>query len=147
TCEYYNKALSETWSDSFMVVPEGVEIDTKRYKSLRAVLSHPDVKVETLHTILEFIYTGTAQVEDSLLSDVTMMADLLLLPSVKDQCLAHFAANALTPINAFEFYVLSDTIRNEKFKDEALLKAGSNLTEAVEWGRGALSKMGVEWES
>ncbi|KAJ3073713.1 hypothetical protein HDU98_000849 [Podochytrium sp. JEL0797] len=130
TCEYYNKALSETWSDSSVVVAKDVEIDAKRSKSLRAVLSHLDVKDETLHTILEFIYTGTATVEESLLSEVALISDLLLLPSIKDQCLEHFAAN-LTPVNAFDFYALCDTLGNEKLKEEAPLKAGSNITEAV----------------
>ncbi|KAJ3075511.1 hypothetical protein HDU98_007884 [Podochytrium sp. JEL0797] len=108
-CKYYAK---------------GVEIDAKRSKSLRAVLSHPDVEIETLHTILEFIYTGTAK--------VALFADQRLLPSVKSRCLDHFAANILTAKNAFEFYTLCDTLGQQDFKDSALLKAASNVLAAVD---------------
>ncbi|KAJ3065592.1 hypothetical protein HDU98_011059, partial [Podochytrium sp. JEL0797] len=143
-CEYYGKALSETWSDSSVVVPEGVEIDEKRLKSLRAVLTHPDVEIETMTVILEFIYTGTATVADSMHSKVALFADQLILPSVKTQCLKHFAANVLTPRTAFEFYVFCDTLGDEQFKAEALLKAGDKMKEAVEGGRAVLSALGVD---
>ncbi|KAJ3077012.1 hypothetical protein HDU98_009413 [Podochytrium sp. JEL0797] len=86
------------------------------------------MEIETLHTILEFTYTGTAKVEESLLSKVALFADQLLLPSVKNQCLAHFAAKVLSPKNAFEFYVLCDSFGHQKLKDAALLKAASNMT-------------------
>ncbi|KAJ3069517.1 hypothetical protein HDU98_007401, partial [Podochytrium sp. JEL0797] len=97
------------------MVPEGIRIDPKRAKSLRAVLSHPDVEIETRHKILQFIYTGTAKVEESMLSK-----------------------------NAFEFHVLCDTPGHHEFKDLAILEAASNMVEAVEYGRDVLSGMSAE---
>ncbi|KAJ3077010.1 hypothetical protein HDU98_009411, partial [Podochytrium sp. JEL0797] len=139
-CEYYATALSQRWDDS-VALPDGVEIDKERSKSLRAVLSHPDVEIETIYAILEFVYTGSAEIPDPMILKVALFPHQLLLPFVKNLCLEHFADNVLSPKNAFEFYILCDTLGHRKFKHKTLWMASSNMPEAVNCGRTVLHDM------
>ncbi|KAJ3066336.1 hypothetical protein HDU98_010378 [Podochytrium sp. JEL0797] len=105
-CDYYKQALAIRWSQS-VVIPEGVKVDEK---GIRAVLSHPDIDEETMDVLLEFIYTGEADVPDTLLTSVAIAADQLLLESIKIQCLEHRVKHSLVPENALELYSLCDKL-------------------------------------
>ncbi|ORY49157.1 hypothetical protein BCR33DRAFT_782125 [Rhizoclosmatium globosum] len=56
-------------------------------KHIHTVLSHPDADAETVNIILEFIYTGIANIPADYLSRVITFVDYLTLDSLKSQCL------------------------------------------------------------
>ncbi|KAJ3070607.1 hypothetical protein HDU98_006361 [Podochytrium sp. JEL0797] len=142
-CEFYERALEERWNTSQdpVVVPVGVQVDAKTASSLRAVFNHPDVDLKTLTAVLEFVYTGSVQVPDSILTRVAMFADQLLLYSLKDQCLQHLLNHSLTKQNALEFYVISKRLGFLAGTKEALCETFEHFDEAVEAGRGLLADM------
>ncbi|ORY49142.1 hypothetical protein BCR33DRAFT_847796 [Rhizoclosmatium globosum] len=118
--EYYKNALSGRWDhQNLRESLEGVPVDSNKF--LRAVLSHPDVDVETINIILEFIYTGSATVPESCLSRVAVFADFLTMEVVKKQCLDYWAMIRLSEANALDFYLLAKTLDSPEYESRALL--------------------------
>ncbi|KAJ3064448.1 hypothetical protein HDU98_012149 [Podochytrium sp. JEL0797] len=142
-CEFYERALEDRWNTGQdpVVVPEGVQVDAKTASSLRAVFTHPDVDLETITAVLEFIYTGTVQVPDAILTRVAMFADQLLLRSLKDQCMQHRLDHSLTHENALEFFVTSRRLGFLEGKEAALCETFDQFDKTIEAGRELLADM------
>ncbi|KAJ3073137.1 hypothetical protein HDU98_002173 [Podochytrium sp. JEL0797] len=106
--EFYERALEERWNTSHnpAVVPDGFQVEAKVASSLRVVTIIP-MDLETITAVLEFVYSGSVQVSDAILTRVSMFADQPVLHSLKDQCLQHRLDYSLTHKNALEFYVIS----------------------------------------
>ncbi|ORY46928.1 POZ domain-containing protein [Rhizoclosmatium globosum] len=133
-CEYYNRALADRWT-STDTTPLG-------NKTFRAVLTHPDVTVDVLNIVLEFIYTGTTKVPDEHITSVCLFADQLVLPLLVDQCIKHYTDYLLCPNNAFDFYVLCHKLSRDGAKGAAILTVLDGFNEAIQHGGHAILELG-----
>ncbi|KAJ3062245.1 hypothetical protein HDU99_005281, partial [Rhizoclosmatium hyalinum] len=119
-CEYYKNALSNRWNNSdqdLLIQLDGIAAS----KNIRTVLSHPDTDAEAVNIVLEFIYTGIANVPADYLSRVISFADYLTLESLKSLCLDCWATNMLAPENALELYVLATRMGHKEHQTRALM--------------------------
>ncbi|KAJ3064351.1 hypothetical protein HDU99_004494, partial [Rhizoclosmatium hyalinum] len=135
-CEYYKNALSNRWNSSDQDLStqlDGFAVS----KHIHAVLSHPDADAKTVNIVLEFIYTGIANIPADYLSRVITFADYLTLDSLKSQCLDCWVARVLSPENALEFYALATRFRDYGCQTRALLCAKPVITETIVFTSGA----------
>ncbi|KAI9334985.1 hypothetical protein BDR26DRAFT_936773 [Obelidium mucronatum] len=136
-CAYYKQALSVRWKSP--VPKKGLDIDPA--VKLRAVLTHPDIELQVMNIILEFIYTGTTEVPAILAEETALFADQILLESLKDQCLSYFTRNCISPVNAFDAFTLCGRLNYIKGQGTALFLASIDLSTAISSGKQCLKEM------
>ncbi|ORY47038.1 hypothetical protein BCR33DRAFT_115553 [Rhizoclosmatium globosum] len=137
-CDYYKAALSMHWTTS---PPQDLDVGTK---IVRAVLNHPDVDVETMNIVLEFIYSGTARVSADKLSTVALFADELVLGELVAQCVKYCRrALVQSPKTAFEFYALGQKLNNHELKYDSVYAVSWNLEVSAVEGKAFLAQLDV----
>ncbi|KAJ3010348.1 UNVERIFIED_CONTAM: hypothetical protein HDU68_002174 [Siphonaria sp. JEL0065] len=143
--DYYKNALSELWTRE-VAVPPGLRIDPIAAKSIKAVLSHPDIDFALVKIVVTFIETGIVTVADDCLSQVACFADQLFLVSLVQQCLTHYAKHFVTCQTVFAFALLCNDLNQPKYLENVFQSASDLkwLKEAIQFGNAALAGMSVE---
>ncbi|KAI9331000.1 rab-GTPase-TBC domain-containing protein [Obelidium mucronatum] len=140
--EYYNTALStRRHSDGDVKLPPEL-LDQKT--RIQVVLKHPDVEVDVMNCILDYLYTGAADIPQALVIKVALFANQILLDGIKIQIGNHLASHqGMTSSNALEYYCCGETLglSNLEFENRALMVMAADLTASLVAGREWLHKM------
>ncbi|KAI9343997.1 hypothetical protein BDR26DRAFT_1006144 [Obelidium mucronatum] len=135
-CAYYKNALNDTWHQE-ATIPRGVQLNPQAAKSIKAVLTHPNADYATVKIVLGFIEVGKITVPDDSLAQVAYFADELALPSLVQQCLAHYAKHYVKTENTLLFTMLCLDLNHPELLEEAYKKVGDInwLAEVIQAGR------------
>ncbi|KAI9343992.1 hypothetical protein BDR26DRAFT_932939 [Obelidium mucronatum] len=122
-CDYYKQALSHTWHQE-TTIPRGVKLNPQATKSIKAVLTHPNADCAT---------------------QVAYFADELALPSLVQQCLAHYAKHYVQTENTLLFTMLCLDLNHPEFLEEAYKEADDIkwLMKVIQAGRSTLADADV----
>ncbi|KAI8844665.1 hypothetical protein BJ741DRAFT_216335 [Chytriomyces cf. hyalinus JEL632] len=112
----------------------------------KPTLNHPDVDVATVSLVVDYMYTGTAQIPPSLIFSVITFADEILVPGLVTKCAqALVDGRFITSENALEFYVLCEDIQSlRKYRSFALDVVLEDIFPSLESGREFLVQMDKE---
>ncbi|KAJ3288423.1 hypothetical protein HDU79_004856 [Rhizoclosmatium sp. JEL0117] len=138
-CDYYKTALACRWigRGEPSPIPQDLDIGSK---VVRAVINHPDVDLETMTIVLEFIYAKTVIVPVHLLSKAALFADQLVLTDLVDECVK-FIMDQVSEKNAFEYYMIGQRLDNMKLKVSSLRTISRKLNECIKEGKSVLAEL------
>ncbi|KAI9335717.1 hypothetical protein BDR26DRAFT_1009167 [Obelidium mucronatum] len=153
--EYFKSALSSRWkSKSKLEIPKSVLADFKtssEFMYIRAVLKHPDVHVQVMDSILEYLYSDSVEIQSDLVMEAAVFADQILLEDFKIQCVDHMFSQqeggnggGLTASNALELYHFCGRLNMPHPQEHAASIMKANLLESLVAGREWLAGMNAE---
>ncbi|KAI9335729.1 hypothetical protein BDR26DRAFT_523958 [Obelidium mucronatum] len=88
--EYYTTALSNRWcSNDEIKLPPGLDSNFR----IQAVLKHPDVEVDVMNCVLDYLYTGAATIPQKLAIKVALFANQALLDGMKGEVESYLASS------------------------------------------------------
>ncbi|KAI9335727.1 hypothetical protein BDR26DRAFT_865662 [Obelidium mucronatum] len=142
--EYYTTALSNRWcSNDGVKLPPGFDSNFR----IQAVLKHPDVEVDVMNCVLDYLYTGAATIPQKLAIKVALFANQVLLDGMKGEVETYLASsNGVTFANALEYYYCSETLglSSTDCEKRALSVMAVSLKDSLVFGRDCLCQMDVE---
>ncbi|KAI9349118.1 hypothetical protein BDR26DRAFT_853010, partial [Obelidium mucronatum] len=139
--EYYNTAFATRWRLSEdLKLPPGFQENSR----IHAVLKHPDVQVDVMNCILDYLYTGATTIPQTLLIKVALFSNQILLDGLKDEIGTQLASKiGVTYMNALEYYNCGENLglSYSHFAKRALLVMADHLKDSLVAGREWLGKM------
>ncbi|KAI9326587.1 hypothetical protein BDR26DRAFT_1013240 [Obelidium mucronatum] len=129
--EYYNSALSNRWCPNDEIeLPLEVDDNAR----IHVVLAHPDVEVDVMNCVLDYLYTGAATIPQALLIKVALFANQYLLDGLKFSIDGHLTSRkGLTSANALECYCCSERLGplHSQFEEHALDVMAADLKDSL----------------